>query len=182
VRKLKDYNIGYKGLKDGNHSFDYTVDSDFFSLFENSLYENAQVEVHIELKKDQQMMILDLDFSGKVVSVCDICLDSLDIPIDYQTRLYVKFGEVYDEPTEEIIVLPREEHELNVAQILYDLVVTSMPIRHLHPVNEDGVRACNPEMVQKLSEYLVDSEDELEQENDSDPRWEELKKLIDKHK
>jgi uncharacterized metal-binding protein YceD (DUF177 family) len=182
VRKLKEYDIGYKGLKDGNHTFDYTIDADFFALFENALYENAQVEVHIDLKKDQQMMILDFDFSGSVTSVCDNCLESVDIPVDYQTKLYVKFGEMYDEPSEEIIVLPREEHELNVAQILYDLVVTSMPIRHLHPFDEDGNRICNPEMVQKLSEYLVDADEDSDEESDSDPRWDELKKLIDKHK
>ncbi|GAO29368.1 YceD family protein [Geofilum rubicundum] len=182
MRKLKEYDIGYKGLKDGNHTFDYSIDADFFALFENSLYENAQVEAHIDLKKDQQMMILDFDFSGSVTSVCDNCLESVEIPIDYQTKLYVKFGEVYDEPSEEIIVLPREEHELNVAQMMYDLVVTSMPIRHLHPFDEDGNRVCDPDMVQKLSEYLVDSAPESDEENDSDPRWDELKKLIDKHK
>jgi uncharacterized protein len=182
VRKLKEYDIGYKGLKDGNHTFDYSIDADFFDLFENSLYENAQVEAHIDLKKDQQMMVLDFDFSGSVTSVCDNCLESVDIPVDYQTKLYVKFGEVYDEPSEEIIVLPREDHELNVAQMMYDLVVTSMPIRHLHPFDEDGNRICNPEMVQKLSEYLVDSIPESDEGNDNDPRWDELKKLIDKHK
>ena len=182
MRKLKEYDIGYKGLKDGNHTFDYSIDADFFALFENSLYENAQVEAHIDLKKDQQMMILDFDFSGSVTSVCDNCLESVEIPIDYQTKLYVKFGEVYDEPSEEIIVLPREEHELNVAQMMYDLVGTSRPIRHLHPFDEDGNRVGDPDMVQKLSEYLFDSAPESDEENDSDPRWDELKKLIDKPK
>lgn len=180
--KLKEYSIEFKRLKDGVHHFEFLVDAAFFGLFENALYEDAQTKVQVNLTKSQQMLILDFSMEGSIVSLCDYCLEPLNVAVDHESRIYVKFGSDYDEPSEDIVVLPRDEHALNVAQLIYDLLVTSLPIKHVHPIDESGRRSCNPEMVQKLSEYLVEDAGEADDDTDSDPRWDELKKLIDKHK
>ncbi len=182
MRKLKDYSIGFKGLKDGNHLFDYSVNGDFFALFEDALYQDGTIQVQINLNKGQQMLILDYHIEGYVASFCDNCLESINVPVKYNSRQYVKFGDVFEEPDDDIIVIPREEHEINVAHTTYDLIVTSLPIRHLHPKDKKGNSGCDPEMVKKLSEYMVDREPEQKQEHEQDPRWDALKKLIDKNK
>jgi uncharacterized protein len=180
---LKEYSIGFKGLKDGNHEFDFHINSEFFSLLESSFCEDGDLEVKINLAKSQQMLILDFDIFGTISTVCDNCLELVDIPLDCETKIYVKFGDEYDEPTEEIIVLPHDEHEFNVAHILYELIVTAMPIRHVHSLDENDEPTCDSEMVKKLSQYLVDQEpSEEESTGNEDPRWNELKKLMDKHK
>jgi uncharacterized protein len=81
------------------------------------------------------------------------------------------------------VVLPHEEHEFNVAQIMYDLLVTSIPIRNLHPVNKKGQSMCNVDMINKLKEYLVEdvSDSTVNRDEEMDPRWRELKKIIDKN-
>jgi uncharacterized protein len=185
LKKLRDYSIGFKGLKDGSHDFDYSINNAFFSLFEDALYDDGDVKARVKLSKGQQMLILEFDLSGTVASFCDNCLEGVDVSIDCDARLYVKFGDDYDEPGDDIIVIPREEHEINIAQHIYDLIVTSLPIRHLHPMEKNGNRACNPEMVSKLGEYLVDQNIGVTVDSDEDevdPRWNELKKLMNKNK
>ncbi len=184
MKRFKEYAIAFKGLKDGEHQFVYTIDKLFFALFETPLYNDGNIKVEVELTKGNQMLIFDFRISGEIASVCDNCLEPIDVPVDCNGKLYVKFGEVYDEPAEDVVVLPHEEHEFNVAQIIYDLIVTSLPIRHLHPVDQQGKSKCNPEMLDKLKEYLVENvpvSERREEEPEEDPRWRELKKLIDKN-
>lgn len=180
--KLKDYGIPFKGLKEGKHLFEYEVGSTFFELFETSLVTNGDVKVKVELNKSSALLTLDFDIDGTVETVCDHCLGSLELSVENTSRIYVKFGEAYDEPSEELIVLPHEAHEINVAQLMYEFICVSLPIRHVHPDDEDGNPTCDPEMLDKLDQYLVEDEHEEEQEDDIDPRWEALKKLVDKNK
>lgn len=185
MKRFKEYAIAFKGLNDGLHTFTYAIDGSFFKLFETPVYEDGKANVQVELKKDNQLLVFDFQISGQVVTVCDNCLEPIDVPVNCSGKLYVKFGEEYDEPAEDIVVLPREEHEFNVAQIIYDLIVTSIPIRNLHPLDKNGNSACNPEMLKKLKEYLVDDISDLNTNNEDeteDPRWSELKKLIDNNK
>ena len=179
MKKDKEYIITFKGLKDGKHQFNYVIDKDFFSLFDEPLYNDGDIKVNISMNKGMQMLVFDFDIKGTVLSVCDICLEPINVSVNYQSKLYVKFGEQYDETAEDIIVIPHEEYEFDLKHILYDLIVTSLPIRHLHKVNKNGKSGCNPEMLKKLEEYKTE-ESNVDQ-NSMDPRWEELKKLIDKN-
>ncbi len=42
----------------------------------------------------------------------------------------------------------------------------------MHPDDSRGNSTCDPAMLQKLREHIVS------EENESDPRWDELKKLM----
>jgi uncharacterized metal-binding protein YceD (DUF177 family) len=44
----------------------------------------------------------------------------------------------------------------------------------VHKHKENGKVGYNPEMIKKLNELLIDEE----KHNDTDPRWDELKKLM----
>jgi uncharacterized metal-binding protein YceD (DUF177 family) len=50
----------------------------------------------------------------------------------------------------------------------------TIPIRRVHPLDKNGKIGCNPEMIKKLNELLIDEE----KEDNTDPRWDELKKLM----
>jgi len=179
MNKEKEYIIQFKGLKEGLHQFDYSIDGLFFDLIEDSLYKDGNIKVILSLKKAMSVLLLDFNISGTVESICDYCLEPVNVIVNSQEKIYVKFGEKYDEPTEDTIVLPHGEHELDVSKIIYDLIVTSLPIRHIHEFDKNGNSECNPEMLKKLSEYSVEEPHSgNEHENQSDPRWNELRKLI----
>jgi len=181
VDKLKDYNISFKGLKNGLHKFEYQIGASFFDLFENPLVENGLLNAVVSLNKNQNMLVVDFNISGKVNSICDNCLEPVEIPVDCSNRLYFNFGHEHAEQSEEIIVLSYEEHQINVAQWLYEFIIVSLPIRHIHPEDENGNSTCNTQMLEKLDEYLVKEENKIgKTEDNSDPRWDALKNLINK--
>ncbi|GAF02057.1 YceD family protein [Saccharicrinis fermentans] len=174
--KLRDYNIAFKGLKDGRHQFHYTIDQSFFEAIEGSSIKNGDFEVDVTMDKMSHMLQLDFDIAGKVQSICDNCLQEVSVPIEYTGTMYVKFGAMYDEPNEEIIILPHEENELNIAQLIYEFIVVSMPLRSVH----EDYEQCDPEMTAKLEEFSIEHHETNDNtEKAIDPRWAALKKLKD---
>ena len=181
--KFGDYDIAFKGLKVGRHVFEYELDNTFFELFDHPQVEAGKLSALVELQKSVNMLELSFEINGKVEALCDRCLGKMDVPVMYKGTLFVKFGETFDDPGDDILVIPYEEHSFNIAKHMYEFIVVSMPVRHVHP-DIDGVSGCDPEMLKRLNQYVVDdvsNENKEEPLTDIDPRWNELKKLINKN-
>ena len=83
--------------------------------------------------------------AGTVTVPCDRCLDDVDVEVDGEEKLVVKFGnEEYDQ-TDEILILPIHEHELNVANYVYEFLNINMPQKRVH---EKGL--CNHDVIDEL--------------------------------
>jgi uncharacterized protein len=178
---LSRYEIPFKGLKEGGHQFDYEIDDMFFEAFDSTLVNKGQIKAKVTLTKQSTLLILDMAIKGSVELMCDRCLDFYDQKVKNKTRLVVKFGSENDELSDELIVIPFEDHMINVAQYLFEQIALSLPIKHVHPDISKGTSGCDPEMLKKLKEYIVE---EIPEGNDSeipviDERWSELKKLLD---
>ncbi len=172
--KLQAYKISFKGLKDGKHQFHYTIGKSFFEQIEGSIIEKGSFEVDVVMNKTSQMLQLEFNIDGNVQAICDNCLGDIIVPVSYEGILYVKFGIEYDEPSEEIIVIPKEENELNIAQLIYEYIVVSMPLRSVH---EDHL-SCDPEMKAKLEQFSGEQHHTNNKiKETTDPRWDALKKL-----
>ena len=91
--------------------------------------------------------------------------------------MLVKFSETETDDGDEVIFIHPGSHEIEVAQLIYEFIVLSIPIRHVHPVGKNGESLCNPEMLDKLDEYTIP---DLHEGQQADPRWNDLKKIIDK--
>jgi uncharacterized protein len=183
VKYLSKYEIAFKGLKEGNHQFEFELDDTFFEKFENSEVKKGSLKAKVLLTKQSTLMILNFTVKGSVELMCDRCLDLYNQKINNKSQLFVKFGIEEEEMSEEIIVVSFEDHQLNVAQYLYELVILGLPIKHVH-LNKNGKSTCDPEMINKLSEYLVSKdsvtdEEPVADEEPIDERWIELKKLLD---
>ncbi|MFT3737241.1 MAG: DUF177 domain-containing protein [Breznakibacter sp.] len=172
--KLKTFEIAFKGLAEGKHEFDYGIDSQFFEVIEDSMIEDGNLKAKVLLDKQTTILTLDFDIKGIVKTLCDRCLDPLELQVKHKARIYVKFGEEYDEPSDEIIVLPHDEHQLNVAHLIYEFIGLSLPVQRLHEDN-----SCDPQMIARLDEFKDYQSDDNQA---GDPRWDELKKLLDKNK
>jgi len=172
VGKLSTYNIEFKGLKEGNHEFDYQIGNTFFENFEESLVDEGDVKVRIVLEKHSNFLEIHLSFTGTVVLTCDRCLGLFDQKIKGKASMFVKFGENESEDGEDVVWIHPEEHQINVAQIIYEYIVISIPLRHVHPLQKDGTAGCDPEMIKKIEEYTRHESDS------TDERWSDLKKLL----
>ena len=169
------YDIAFKGLVDGLHDFDYQINGRFFEHFDGSLVDEGDVNVLVVLEKRSVFMKLHLKIKGEVELVCDRCLENYRQKIKNNAEIFVKFGvvEEFDEDENVIWLLP-EEQRLNLAQLIYEYVVLSIPLRHVHPKNKNGERECNKEMIDKLKDYI---HTENVEDTYIDPRWDILKNL-----
>ena len=181
MKYLAKYDIAFKGLKEGKHQFEFEIDDKFFEQFENSMVEKGTVDAEVLFTKQSTLLILNMSVKGSVELLCDRCLENYQQELTNSSTLYVKFGNKNEEDNDEIIVIPFEENQIQLAQYLYELIILGLPIKHVHPIDKDGNSTCDPEMENKLNEYLVEEVSDLDnnEEEPIDERWNELKKLLD---
>ncbi|MFN0034187.1 MAG: YceD family protein [Saprospiraceae bacterium] len=144
------YSLPIQGLKSGVHHFKFEIDSAFFARFEGSPVQEGKVLFELELDKRLDMMLLDFTLEGFVKAECDRCTATIDLPIEDEQQLIVKFGEVESEPEDEVIFIHRDAPEFNVAKYLYEFVVLALPITNTYDCNDDPVPPCNFEVLKYL--------------------------------
>ena len=172
--KQKEFNIPFSGLKQGKHDFKYEIDNKFFESFGYDEFNEVDVTLSIVLTKTSTMLELDFEASGSVNVDCDITSEPYDQPIQGDLHLVVKFGEEYNDDDDEILILPHGEHQVNVAQYIYEMIILAVPQKRVHPGIEDGT--LKSEALERLQE--LQPKDKKNNNDESDPRWDELKKLL----
>ena len=175
---LNKYNLVFSGLKDGKHEFEYEIDNKFFDCFDYSEVKKGNVTANVVLIKQTTLLRLQFVIKGNVEITCDRCLENYIQDIENSTELIVKFGHEAEDNGDEIIVIPFDEYKINLAHYLYEFIILALPIQRIHPEDENGESGCDPEMIDKLNNYVI-YEEESEDEDPIDERWSELKKLLD---
>ena len=170
------YDIEFKGLKEGLHDYEFDIENKFFEHFDESLVEAGEVRVKVQLEKRSAFLKLKFEFDGWVELTCDRCLEPYKQDIELDTEMFVKFGleSEFDEGDNVIWVLP-DEHVLNLAQVIYEFTMLSIPLKHVHP-NKKGENSCDSEMMAELDKYRYTDTEEKE-DDEIDPRWAALKNL-----
>jgi len=171
---LDRFRINFGSLPVGEYEFEFEVDDKFFEQFENSPVKRGFFDVLVTVDKKEQFLLLDFTMEGSIVTQCDRCGEDMDIETSSYNELTVKFGEETGEEDADVIIISPKEHELNVAQFIYEYIALTMPLRHVHEDDENGNSTCNPETINKLESLLLHEE---EAEKPTDPRWEILKKI-----
>ncbi len=137
--------IPLNGLTAGKNEFSWQADKEFFNSFENAEILDAQLDADVIVEKSGRYIGVDCDVRGMVTVECDRCLDELDMPVDVEIRLSVKYGmeENSEEPQpgeREVIFIPDTDADFDISQIVYDYVCLSLPMQRVHEEGE-----CNPE-------------------------------------
>lgn len=174
MKSLKQYSVPHTGLKLGKHQFSFDVDKAFFDEFEYSLVKEGKVKVDLVLDKQETMLILDFKLQGQVYLTCDRCLSEYPQHIEGEDRLIAKFSEdkELEDDSEEVIVLTKNDSEINVSEFIYEMITLSLPYINLCDA-PGNTSACDEEMIAKLKELSA----EEEENNNTDPRWDALKSI-----
>lgn len=175
MRKLKEYNISFAGLKQGKHQFDYEIDKTFLEQFGYSDFNDVRQKVTINLDKKSNLMELFFKNEGVVNVNCDVSNEPFDLQISGELFLVVKFSDEFNDEDDELLILPYGEHQINVAHYIYELIVLSIPAKRVHPDVENGT--LHSEVLDRL-EALKPKEFATDNQDNIDPRWEGLKKII----
>ncbi len=172
MKSLRTYSIPFTGLKLGKHQFEYTVDDAFFDEFDYSLVKKANLQCRVELDKQETMLILDFHISGTVNATCDRCLAQYPQPLDITEQQIAKFSDEVIDEDDEIINLNKNDHEINIAGLIYEYINVAMPFISVCG-DEGNTSYCDKEMLEKLNN-LSGNEGQNEQ---TDPRWDVLRKI-----
>lgn len=167
AKSKREFVIPFIGLKIGSHTFDFDVSDSFFEAFEYSIIHSGNVHVEMVLEKKETMMIGTFSCEGEVFTSCDRCNDPVRVPVRGSFQLIFKL-DTEETDDETLVVLPPEAYELDVAPHVYELITVSLPVRMIHEEGE-----CNEEMVEALSQYLLNPHDEEDDEDFDDEDWDD---------
>lgn len=170
----KEFSIPFSGLKVGAHSFEYQINNKFFESFEYHEFNEADIFVQVQLNKMTTMLELDMSAKGTVNVYCDLTNEAFDQEVTASLELVVKFGEEFNDEDDEILVIPHGEHEINIAQYIYEMLVLAVPPKRIHPGVEDGT--LQSEALRKLKE--LQPKETQNNDDKTDPRWDVLKNLL----
>ena len=190
--KFDKYKIDLKGMTADSLKYEFVLDNLFFANIDGPEVQRGKVNVELVVKKSSRAFDFHFQTDGVVYVPCDRCLDDMEQPITSTDHLRVKFGEEYSEEDDNLVVIPEDEGVINVAWFMYEFVALAIPMKHVHAPGK-----CNKAMSSKLSKHLRTTPDEdddfaeddfeeedlsmadAEEEMKIDPRWADLKKLLD---
>ncbi|MDR0231535.1 MAG: DUF177 domain-containing protein [Dysgonamonadaceae bacterium] len=189
--KFDPYKVDLKNMSADVQTFEYKLDNIFFSNIGGDEIQKGKLIVNLTVKKLPIMFEFDFHIEGTITIPCDRCLDDMDLTVDTNNRLIVKLGKEYAEESDEIIIIPEEEGEINLAWFIYEFIVLTIPIKHVHAPGK-----CNKTMTTKLKKHSPkgssDDDDDFdsvgadediiitdEEDKETDPRWDALKGLIE---
>ncbi len=173
---LDKYKISFGSLDKGEHEFEFEVDDKFFEHFGNVPVQHGFLDVLVTLNKQETMLLLDFTMEGSIETQCAQCGDPMELELTGFNELTVKFGPEPKEESEDVIVISPKEHELNVAQFIYEYITLLIPMRNVHEEDENGESTCNPVTLKKLDQLRYHEKEE-DEEKENDPRWDVLKKI-----
>ncbi len=190
--KFTQYKLTLKSIPVGEtREYEYKLDNEFFANIDGPEVQRGKVDVKLTVKRSAANFQMDFHLTGMIYIPCDRCLDDMELEVNVDEQLFVKFGEEYSEESDTLLVIPEAEGELNIAWFLYEFIALSIPLKHVHPYGK-----CNKEMnsrLRKISARPAGEEEEYEEdiplfaeddatdtpveEQATDPRWDALKKL-----
>lgn len=166
MEKLEDFMVPLHGLKEGLHSYNFKLDSAFLDHFDEKDIDIENVDVAVELIKNNNTVDFSFRIKAKVNIPCNRCLEKMAQKVRHEAKLIVKLGEQFAEISEEILEIPEFE-DFDMAPLIFQYLMLSLPIRVVHKKGQ-----CDPKMIDILNKYSGSDEK-------VDPRWDDLKKLLD---
>lgn len=172
---LSQFTIQFSGLANGIHQFEYQIEDKFFEELEYAVIERGNVHVTVEMEKSDTIITLQFKFNGEVEVNCDRCTVNYPYPVEGNHRLILQFGNEGDGDDDELVILPRNEFQFNVAGHIYEYLILALPLRVVPCEKTGDTSICDQSVI-----TLLDQQPEDQPTTDTtpiDPRWEKLKNL-----
>ncbi|GHU86296.1 hypothetical protein FACS1894153_3090 [Bacteroidia bacterium] len=138
--------IKFSGLTNGKHSFDFNVDKNLFVDFGYDRVCECNLNANVVLEKSDNMLNIIVAIKGTVSSVCERCLDNIDIPLDVAEKLVVKLNQrehVFDDFFWE---LTPQDFKVDLTHFIYETIILALPQEIKHNISD-----CDPEVLKFLS-------------------------------
>lgn len=186
--KFDPYKVDLKNMTENIQEIEYLLENKFFGDIGGDDVQKGKVKVNLTVKKSASIYELNFVIDGTIIIPCDRCLDDMDFPVTTTNRLIVKLGKDYSEESDEIVIIPESEGVINLAWFIYEFIVLTIPIKHVHAPGK-----CNKTMTSTLKKHapkgmddefggdggdiIITDSDADDTEDVIDPRWDALKGL-----
>jgi uncharacterized metal-binding protein YceD (DUF177 family) len=180
MKHNREYEIAWQGLKPGPHTYVYDIDDRFMQEREvDDSFSDWNAKITLVFDKHESFFMLHFDVDGTVTVPCDRCGDDFKLRLWDEFDLVIKLmGEDAEEIEDEddVAFIPRSETVIDISGWLYEFLMLSIPLQHIHPDNENGTSGCNQDAL-KLLEQLKDHS-----EAPANTHWKGLESLKDMDK
>lgn len=149
------YKISISGLPIGVSEHKFILDDLLFEYFNHPYVEKGRIDVQLRIDKRPNVIEVQIHLKGDLEVTCDRCLDKFIYPIEVQDTLTYSIEEDKSNHSGNIVVIPKEQSEIDLSSELYEMSLTALPISKIHPKDKDGQPTCNVEMIEILEKYLV---------------------------
>lgn len=177
MKHNREFEIAWQGLKSGVHTFKYELDDKFLEGREGEReFKDLAAQVTVRFDKKVNFFMLHFDVGGAVTVPCDRCGDDFRLNLWDEFDLVIKLtdaeeaAEIDDEA--DVVFIPRSETVIDLSNWMYEFVMLSVPLQHIHPPREDGSSGCNPEALKLLNALA-----EQHSEENRSQLWKGLDKL-----
>ena len=155
-RKANNLVIEIKGSA-GKEVYEFSLNGSFFKSFENEQIKDANLKAVVEVEKQGTLTKVVVKISGWLYAECDRCLENVKIPISTQESLTVKTAgrdrEDGDDIDDSIVLIDKDDNQIDVSQHIYDFACLSLPMVILH---KDG--ECSGDIVSALGKEQEEDE------------------------
>ncbi len=159
MKHTREYEIAWQGLKPGPHTYVYDIDDRFMEEREvDESFSNWDARITLIFDKHESFFMCHFDVDGHVTVPCDRCGDDFELRLWDEFNLVIKLtgeddGNIEDE--DDVAFIPRSETVIDIRDWLYEFLLLSVPLQHIHPDDGNGKSGCNPaalNLLDKLSE------------------------------
>lgn len=161
------------GLHYGIHEYEFKLDNEFFSNFEESPIKEGKFEVKVDLDKREDMIVFTFDFNGSFKTDCDRCLANIDLPIEGIQDLIVKYAQEENDIGEVVYIL-QETSELNIAKFIYESICLGMPVANIYDCEDEPENVCDLKMLDYLENKNKPASENKSDDSSNSP-WDALK-------
>ncbi|MFP4663462.1 MAG: YceD family protein [Bacteroidales bacterium] len=146
------YQIQHSSLEKGSHEFEFQVDERLFARFDSEELLNPDIHVDVVLHKENDRLMLHMEAEGTAELQCDRCLDYFTHPVKAEQSIMVKFDEEtnYD-LNEDFVIIDKDSNAIDIAYLIYEMIILSLPVKRVHPPDENGNSTCNPEVTKYIA-------------------------------
>ena len=184
----KTFDIEVIKFIEGQHEVSFEITDAFFQQVEgNELLEKGTLTTRVKIDKGANLMELTFHTVGSVELTCDRSLEQFDYPLDITDKMLYKYGAEVQEIDENVMMITRDTPSINVAQLIYEFILLSLPLKKIHPDHRNALDEEDDD-IDGGYVYLDDeqaategeSTDTEEKNTPIDPRWAQLSKLKNK--
>ena len=172
MKHNREYEIAWQGLKPGPHTYIYDIDDRFMQEREvDETIKNWQARITLVFDKHENFFMLHFDIDGNITVPCDRCGDEFPLRLWDEFDLIIKLtGDDAEkiEDEDDVIFIPRSETVIDISKWLYEFLLLSVPLQHIHPEKADGTSDCNPQALNLLNQLSEHGEP------DTNPLWKGL--------